>query len=140
MAKKPSVTSRPSQAALRREAKRLGFLATKGPHAFDGHPAALIQAFAEQGITGPWNAFMNEQAKVLDMDSRPFLVPEMPPMQAQNQEADGEEERKEEAHQAKMEAEEDKLRMAEEKHKLSMRVMEDKAKMAKKTAQARKSA
>lgn len=39
----------------------------------------VMQAYAMQGVTGPWNAFVQDYSKALDLDAQPYIVQIPPP-------------------------------------------------------------
>jgi hypothetical protein len=113
---------------------------------FGQYALPVMQQFAAQGMLDPYNAYMTEMAKALDLDPQPFMVrmPEPPPVdpnapppvdpaaEAQAQQA----EQKLQAEEARLamdqQRHEQEMAQRSERHELDLRVASEKAKAAKK--------
>jgi len=76
----------------------------------------VIQAFAEQGQVGPFNAFVQDWADTLDLDASRYLLPEPDPQQ----EGPSPEELQVQMEQMKIQVEQFKIQMDAEKHEQEM--------------------
>ena len=82
----------------------------------------MMQEFALQGLTGPWNAFMHEMGKAMDMPTDQYMlnIPQPDPNQPSP------EQQQQQAEQQKMAIQ---LSMDQEKHDQEMKLEKEKAKV-----------
>lgn len=91
-----------------------------------------LQMFGQQGMTGPFNAFIADLAKAHDIDASRYLLPEFTPPQ---EGATAQGPSPEEEMQTRQQLHEQELQHRQEKHELELVILEDKAEIQNKAAE-----